>query len=89
LWNHIAQSSGELLVDGAACAQAAPHERNDEEDCKMAGADWHLRGVRNLKQLICTAGARALLPSRTAGLAASYSSKDKIGVFRNGRYLNT
>src|SRR3982074_424812 len=54
LWDHIAQSSGELLVDGAARAQAAPHERNDKEDCKMAGADWHLRSVRNLKQLICT-----------------------------------
>jgi|GEM_PF-4293491 len=37
----------------------------------MAGADWHLRSVRNLKQLICTPGARDLLPtSRTAGLAA-------------------
>ena len=71
LWDHIAQSSGELLVDGAARAQAAPHERNDKEDCKMAGADWHLRSVRNLKQLICTPGARDLLPtSRTAGLAA-------------------
>jgi hypothetical protein len=69
LWDHIAQSSGELLVDGAARTQAAPHERNDE-DCKMAGADLHLRSARNLKQLICTPGARALLPSRTAGLAA-------------------
>lgn len=91
LWDHIAQSSGELLVDGAARAQAAPHERNDKEDCKMAGADWHLRSVRNLKQLICTPGARDLLPtSRTAGLAARLLIKEiKIGVFRSVRYLNT
>jgi hypothetical protein len=91
LWDHIAQSSGELLVDGAARAQAAPHERNDKEDGKMGRADWHLRSVRNLKQLICTPGARALLPtSRTAGLAARLLIKKiKIGIFKSVRYRNT
>jgi hypothetical protein len=91
LWDHIAQSSGELLVDGAARAQAAPHERNDKEDCKMAGADWHLRSVRNLKQLICTPGARDLLPtSRTVGLAARLLIKKiKFAYSEAVRYLNT
>jgi hypothetical protein len=88
LWDRIAQSSRELLVDGAARAQAAPHERNDKEDCKMAGADWHLRSVRNLKQLICTPGARAAEPYGRIGREATHQ-KDKIGVFRSARYLNT
>jgi hypothetical protein len=44
-WDKIAQSGRKVLVDGSAGAEVAGQKCDGEDHCKMARADWHLRGV--------------------------------------------
>src|SRR5258707_72193 len=45
LRDHVAQSGGEVAVDGSAATEPARHERDGNHDCNMANADGHLRSA--------------------------------------------